>query len=620
MITPITLSKLDEIKAAAAERINLRRGKANNNMREILVCSSTGCTSCESLEVVKALKNAIREKNMQDIVKVEIAGCFGLCAVGPIAIVYPEATFYTHVKVSDVEDILEQHIKGGKPVERLLDTENGVRKVTKKDITFYNKQVFIARNNADAINPENIEDYIGVNGYFALGKVLTSMTPQEVIATVKESGLRGRGGAGFPTGLKWEFAAKAANTPKYVVCNADEGDPGAFMDRSIIESNPHSIVEAMTINGYAIGASMGYIYVRAEYPLAGRRLEKAISDAKSLGLLGKNIFGKFDFDLKIKYGAGAFVCGEETALLASIEGKRGEPNTKPPFPAEKGLFEKPTNINNVETYANIPQIILNGANWYKSFGTATSTGTKVFAVTGKINHTGLVELPMGITLREIIYDVCGGIPNGKKLKAVQLGGPSGACIPESQLDITIDYNELAKADAMMGSGGIIVLDEDSCMVDVAKFFLEFTCDESCGKCTPCRIGNKRLLEILTRITEGNGKEEDLTKLEELSKYIKNNSLCGLGMSSPNPVLSTLKHFRHEYESHVRDKKCRAGVCKKLTSYSIDKEKCKACTLCVRACPMGAITGSREDKYTIDESKCSKCGLCEASCKFKAIRK
>lgn len=616
----ITLEKLEKVKASVSDKIMLRKGRADKDKREILVCSSTGCVSCESLELVKSFKKSILEKGMQDTVKVDVTGCFGLCAVGPIVIVYPESTFYTHVKVSDVEDILEQHIKGGKPVERLLDTENGIRKVTKKDITFYNKQVFIARKNADIICPECLEDYIGVDGYFALGKVLTTMTPEQVVAVIKESGLRGRGGAGFPTGLKWEFAARSTGSPKYVVCNADEGDPGAFMDRSIIESNPHSVVEAMIINGYAIGANHGYVYVRAEYPLAGRRLQKAIEDAKAMGLLGKNIFGKFDFELKIKYGAGAFVCGEETALLASIEGKRGEPNTKPPFPAEKGLFEKPTNINNVETYANIPQIILNGAQWYKSYGTAGSTGTKVFAVTGKINHTGLVELPMGITLREIIFDVCGGIPNGKKLKAVQLGGPSGACIPESQLDTIIDYEVLAKAGAMMGSGGIIVLDEDSCMVDVAKFFLEFTCDESCGKCTPCRIGNKRLLETLTRITEGKGKEEDLAKLEELSNYIKNNSLCGLGMTSPNPVLSTLKHFRHEYESHVRDKKCKAGVCKNLTTYSIDKEKCKGCTLCVRACPVGAITGSREEKFTIDTNKCSKCGLCASTCKFKAINK
>jgi NADH:ubiquinone oxidoreductase subunit F (NADH-binding)/(2Fe-2S) ferredoxin len=618
-IKQITLEKLNEIKLANAEKIALRRGCNQQGKREIMVCASTGCASCESFAVTCAFRKAIREKEMSDTVRVEIAGCFGLCAVGPIAIVYPEGTFYTRVKPSDVEEILESHIRGGVPVERLLDVENGIRRVTKKDITFYNKQIFIARNDAEHISPEIIDDYIAVDGYFALQKVLTQMTPTQVIDVVKQSGLRGRGGAGFPTGKKWDFAAKSTSQSKYIICNADEGDPGAFMDRSILESNPHAIIEAMIINGYAIGANQGYVYIRAEYPLAGKRLEKAIKDARELGLLGKNIFGKFDFELKIKYGAGAFVCGEETALIASIEGKRGEPLQKPPFPAVRGLFGQPTNINNVETYANIPQIILNGADWYRSFGTSGSAGTKVFAVTGKINHTGLVELPMGITLREVIYDVCGGIPNGKKLKAVQLGGPSGACIPESQLDLVIDYESLTAAGAMMGSGGIIVLDEKSCMVDVAKFFLEFTCDESCGKCTPCRVGNKKLLNLLEKISNGQGKPEMIDELLALSEVIKSTSLCGLGQTAPNPVISTIKHFRSEYEEHINNKRCPAAVCNGLVQYVVN-DKCIGCGICKRVCPVNAITGEPKEKHHINQEISVRCGKCLSACPVGAIHK
>ncbi|MBQ3603152.1 MAG: NADH-quinone oxidoreductase subunit NuoF [Clostridia bacterium] len=590
----------------------------------VLVCGGTGCTSSHSTEIIEKLESEIAAKGLQDEIKVIKTGCFGLCALGPIMIVYPEGCFYSEVTVDDVPEIVEEHLLKGRMVTRLLYDETVQEDSIKslEQTKFYAKQKRIALRNCGVIDPENIDEYIAHDGYQALEKCLNQLTPDEVIGIVKDSGLRGRGGGGFPTGLKWSFAAKNAADQKYVVCNADEGDPGAFMDRSILEGDPHCIIEAMAICGYAIGASEGYVYVRAEYPIAVKRLQIAIDQAKEYGLLGENIFESgFNFDLHIRLGAGAFVCGEETALMTSIEGNRGEPRPRPPFPAVKGLFGKPTNNNNVETYANIPQIILNGAEWFSAMGTEKSTGTKVFALGGKIKNTGLVEVPMGTTLREVIEDIGGGIPNGKKFKAAQTGGPSGGCIPADLMDTAIDFDNLTAIGCMMGSGGLIVMDEDNCMVDIAKFFLEFTVDESCGKCSPCRIGTKRMMEMLEKITEGKATLEDLDKLEQLALYIKQNSLCGLGQTAPNPVLATLKFFRHEYEAHVVDKKCPAGVCKGLVQYYIDAEKCIGCGMCARACPAGAINrtdyiapGHKLASFAIDHAKCVKCGACMDSCK------
>ncbi len=591
----------------------------------VLICGGTGCTSSGSDEVAAKMQEEIDKNGLGSEVQIVRTGCFGLCALGPIMIVYPEGSFYSMVKVDDVAEIVSEHLLKGRIVKRLLyketvDEAGSVKSLNETD--FYKKQHRVALRNCGVINPENIEEYIGTNGYSALGKVLTEMTQDEVIQTILDSGLRGRGGGGFPTGMKWKLAKNLVQGgQKYVCCNADEGDPGAFMDRSVLEGDPHVVLEAMAIAGYAIGANQGYIYVRAEYPIAVKRLEIAINQAREYGLLGNNIFGTdFSFDIGLRLGAGAFVCGEETALMTSIEGNRGEPRPRPPFPAEKGLFQKPTILNNVETYANIPQIINNGAEWFASMGTEKSKGTKVFALGGKINNTGLVEIPMGTTLREVIEEIGGGIPNGKKFKAAQTGGPSGGCIPAEHLDIKIDYDNLISIGSMMGSGGLIVMDEDNCMVDIAKFFLEFTVDESCGKCTPCRVGTKRLLEILNKITSGNGTLEDIDKMEELCYYIKANALCGLGQTAPNPVLSTLRYFRDEYIAHVVDKKCPAGVCKSLLSYEIQADKCKGCTACARKCPVGAISGEVKNPHTIDKTKCIKCGVCMATCKFGAIVK
>ena len=591
----------------------------------VLICGGTGCTSSGGAKLIDEFEAQLKANGLENEVKVVKTGCFGLCALGPVVVVYPEGAFYSRVQKEDVQEIVTEHLLKGRIVKRLVydetihEEDNTIKSLN--DVDFYKKQQRIALRNCGVINPENIEEYIAFDGYKALATVLTEMTPQDVINTIKDSGLRGRGGGGFPTGLKWEFASKSINEQKYVCCNADEGDPGAFMDRSILEGDPHSVLEAMAIAGYAIGANQGYIYIRAEYPIAVQRLQIAIDQAKEYGLLGENIFGTdFSFDIGLRLGAGAFVCGEETALMTSIEGHRGEPRPRPPFPAVKGLWGKPTILNNVETYANIPVIINKGAQWFNTIGTEKSKGTKVFALGGKINNTGLVEIPMGTTLREIVEEIGGGVPNGKKFKAAQTGGPSGGCIPASLIDTPIDYDSLISIGSMMGSGGLIVMDEDNCMVDIAKFFLEFTVDESCGKCTPCRIGTKRLLEILEKITKGNGTLEDLDRLELLCHSIKNASLCGLGQTAPNPVLSTLRYFRDEYIAHVVDKKCPAGVCKALTNYVIEEDKCKGCSACARKCPVGAITGEIRNPFTIDQSKCIKCGACMETCKFSAIVK
>ncbi|MFA6309317.1 MAG: NADH-quinone oxidoreductase subunit NuoF [Clostridia bacterium] len=589
----------------------------------VLICGGTGCTSSNSPKVIEEFKVQLNLNKIQDEVKIVQTGCHGLCAEGPIVVIYPEGSMYTMVKVEDVKEIVDEHLIKGRIVKRLLAGDKDVQDFTKSldNVEFFKKQHRIALRNCGVINPENIDEYIAYDGYKALGTVLTTMKPHDVIDTLKISGLRGRGGGGFPTGLKWEFAAKQKANQKYVCCNADEGDPGAFMDRSVLEGDPHSVIEAMAIAGYAIGSNQGFIYVRAEYPIAVKRLNIAIKQAEEYGMLGKNIFGTdFDFNLEIRLGAGAFVCGEETALMTSIEGFRGEPRPRPPFPAVKGLWQKPTILNNVETYANIPVIFLKGADWFAGIGTEKSKGTKVFAVGGKINNTGLVEVPMGTTLREIVYDIGGGIPGGKKFKAAQTGGPSGGCIPVSELDIPIDYDNLIKIGSMMGSGGLIVMDEDNCMVDIAKFFLEFTVDESCGKCPPCRIGTKRMLEILERITGGKGEESDIEKLELLAKNIKAAALCGLGQTAPNPVLSTLKYFRDEYDAHVKDKRCPAGVCKSMMHFIISAERCKTCGICAKNCPVDCIAGEKGVPYVIDQEKCIKCGVCMEKCPFKAIFK
>ena len=589
----------------------------------VLVCGGTGCSSSHSEQIIEEFEAQIKKNGLDSEVKVVKTGCFGLCALGPVVIVYPEGSFYSMVQTEDVAEIVEQHLLKGRIVKRLLYKETIEEDNIKSlnEVDFYKKQKRVALRNCGVIDPENIDEYIAYDGYKALGKVLTEMTPEQVVETVKASGLRGRGGGGFPTGIKWAFAAAQPEGQKYVLCNADEGDPGAFMDRSILEGDPHSLIEAMAIAGYAIGANQGYVYVRAEYPIAVHRLQVAINQAKEYGLLGDNIFESgFSFDLELRLGAGAFVCGEETALMTSIEGHRGEPRPRPPFPAVKGLWGVPTILNNVETYANIPVIFLNGVEEFTSIGTEKSKGTKVFALGGKINNTGLVEVPMGTTLREVVYEIGGGIPNGKSFKAAQTGGPSGGCIPASLIDTPIDYDSLIAIGSMMGSGGLIVMNEDTCMVDIAKFFLEFTVDESCGKCVPCRIGTRRLLEILERITSGKGTLEDIDQLEELCLSVKSSALCGLGQTAPNPILSTLKYFRDEYVEHVVDKKCRAGVCKALLSYKIVADKCKGCSLCARNCPVNAITGEIKNPYTIDQDKCIKCGVCMNNCKFGAIVK
>ena len=618
------IKTLNEIKDRLAPEMHARISHGVASKYTVLVCGGTGCSSGKSLEMMNQMKEEVARQGLSDKVDIHMVGCFGLCALGPIMIVYPEGAFYAKVQPEYITKIVEEHFKNGRPVkeylyEETVNEDGSIKSYTETD--FYKKQLRIALHNSGIINPEVIEEYIARDGYQALYKVLTEMTPDQVVDEILKSGLRGRGGAGFPTGKKWMFTKMAKGDVKYVLCNADEGDPGAFMDRSVLEGDPHAVLEAMAIAGYTIGAKQGYIYVRAEYPVAVDRLNIAIKQAREMGLLGKNIFGfGFDFDIELRLGAGAFVCGEETALMTSIEGHRGEPRPRPPFPANCGLFRKPTLLNNVETYANICQIILKGADWFTQIGTERSKGTKVFAIGGKIKHTGLLEVPMGTTLREIVYEIGGGIPHGKKFKAAQTGGPSGGCIPAEKLDVAIDYDSLMQIGSMMGSGGLIVMDEDNCMVDIAKFFLEFTVDESCGKCTPCRIGNKRLLEMLTKVTEGTATMDDLDKMEELCYYIKNNSLCGLGQTAPNPVLSTLRYFKDEYIAHVKDKVCPAGVCKRLIRYTIIEEICKGCTLCARNCPVNAINGKVRELHVIDVTKCIKCGVCMVNCKFGAIKR
>ena len=628
-----SLNELRAIKNKMMCQVNLRLGGeaaihaeaegAQVHKNYILVCGGTGCTSNHSLDVVKAFETHLKEHGLQDDVKIIQTGCLGLCAKGPVVVVHPGSVYYEEVDPEKVVAIVNEHIVGGVPTDKYMlkeETTDGSPAKTMTESDFYTKQERIALRNCGVIDPENIDEYIATGGYEALGRCLTEMTPDEVIQTVLDSGIRGRGGAGFPTGKKWKFASgNRGEVQKYVCCNADEGDPGAFMDRSILEGDPHSVFEAMAIAGYAIGADQGYIYVRAEYPIAVNRLEIALKQAREYGLIGKDIFGTgFNFDIDLRLGAGAFVCGEETALLTSIEGNRGEPHPRPPFPAVKGLFGCPTILNNVETYANIPVIFNKGPEWFSSLGTELSPGTKVFALGGKINNTGLVEVPMGTTLRDVVENIGGGVPNGKKFKAAQTGGPSGGCIPSTYYDIPIDFENLKSIGCMMGSGGLIVMDEDSCMVDIAKFFLEFTVSESCGKCTPCRVGTKRMLEILTRISEGKGEMEDLEKLEELANFIQTNSLCGLGQTAPNPVLSTMRFFRDEYVAHIKDKTCPAGVCKKLLKYSIIEDKCKGCTLCARNCPVDAISGAVKTPHVIDTAKCIKCGACMDNCRFGAI--
>lgn len=627
----MTYDELCKIKEAREEIVQVRKvvaeqgeilAKKTGYRKQVLVCGGTGCTSSGSKKVIEALERSLKENGIEDEILVVRTGCFGLCALGPIMIVYPEGAFYSQATPEGVERVVKEHLKEGNVVKDLLYKETVHEDgsiISLSETNFYKKQMRVALRNCGVIDPEQIEEYIAVDGYQALYKVLTSMTPDDVIDEITKSGLRGRGGGGFPTGRKWAFAKASQNDVKYVCCNADEGDPGAFMDRSILEGDPHCLIEAMTIAGFAIGAHQGYVYIRAEYPIAVQRLTIALEDARNHGLLGKDILGTgFDFDIEIRLGAGAFVCGEETALMTSIEGNRGEPRPRPPFPAVKGLFGKPTVLNNVETYSNIAQIILKGSEWYSSIGTETSKGTKVFALGGKITNVGLVEVPMGTTLREIVEEIGGGIPNGKKFKAAQTGGPSGGCIPAEHIDTPIDYDSLIALGSMMGSGGMIILDEDTCMVDISKFYLEFTVDESCGKCTPCRVGTKRLLQLLNKITRGEGTLEDLDKIDELAKHMKSSSLCALGQSAPNPVLSTLKYFKDEYMAHIQDKTCPSGVCKSLIRYEILADKCRGCTLCARKCPVSAIEGAVKSPHVINQDKCVKCGLCASNCKFGAI--